>query len=62
MVFVAGRREGARHREQDDFLPLKNSSVVFGLGPSAVITVNVAFGQMIADLDGHELILSSLGV
>src|SRR6185503_16808622 len=26
------------------FLPLNNSSVVFGFGPSAVITVNVAFG------------------
>ena len=36
------------------FLPLKISSVVFGFGPSAVITVKVAVRHAIADLDSHD--------
>ena len=34
------------------FLPLKMSSVVFGLGPSAVMTRNVALGNLSPTLMG----------
>ena len=37
------------------FLPLNNSSVVFGFGPSAVMTRECRVGQAIANLDRHDL-------
>ena len=51
---VAGRREGAgRTANKATFLPLKMSSVVFGLlGPSAVMARNVALGNLSPTLMG----------
>src|SRR5467141_719125 len=44
------------------FLPLKMSSVVMGLGPSAVITVNVALGSLSPTLMAMACVLSHWGV
>ena len=38
------------------FLPLKMSSVVFGFGPSAVITRNVALGRLSPTLMGMGIL------
>ena len=40
------------------FLPLKTSSVVFGLGPSDVMTRNVAFGSVSPTLIVMGVVLS----
>src|SRR5674476_1348684 len=56
LVQVGVKAPGTANRAT--FLPLKMSSVVLGLGPSAVITRNVAFGNLSPTLMG--MVVSSL--
>ena len=52
LVQVGVKAPGTANRAT--FLPLKMSSVVFGLlGPSAVMHAERGVGQFVADLDGH---------
>jgi len=61
MILMAGRRERAGRPNRTIFLPLKNSAVVTGRGPSLVMRRNVASGResptlivMEASLAGKE--------
>src|ERR1035437_10209051 len=55
LVQVGVKAPGTANRAT--FLPLKMSSVVLGLGPSAVITRNVALGRRSPTLIGMDVLL-----